>query len=168
MEKKSPMQSRSHQDSEVFVEKWFCLGLLSYSILYHILHFSVYKTFFTVITSRSLSKKSNLYGSLLYTLVIFWIFLPPLRSFRNIYTQKAWKKDTMATTLILAFDNNGNQNWEKLFSYCLVLFPITNHYRDLHGISGNKVNALTWHVITRSPANGMTCSYADEWIFVNS
>ena len=56
------MQSRSHRDSEeVFVKKLFCLGLLSYSILYHILHFSVYKTFFTVITSRSLSKKKAIY-----------------------------------------------------------------------------------------------------------
>ena len=32
------------------------------------------------------------------------------QKFRDIYIQKAWKKDTMATTLILAFDNNGNQN----------------------------------------------------------
>ena len=35
----------------------------------------------------------------------------------------------------------------------------------LHGISGNKVNARTWHVITRSHANGMTrlpCGYAHE------
>ena len=33
----------------------------------------------------------------------------------------------------------------------------------LHGISGNKVNARTRHVITRSQANGMTrlsCGYA--------
>ena len=136
MEKKSPMQSRSHRDSEVFVKKWFCLGLLSYSILYHILHFSVYKTFFTVITSRSLSKKSNLYGSLLYTLVIHWIFLPPLKSFRNIYTQKAWKKDTMATTLILAFDNNGNQ-WKNFFPiawFCFLLQIIIGIFSGFQGI----------------------------------
>ena len=38
-------------------------------------------------------------------------------------------------------------------------------YVTLHGISGNKVNARTRHVITRSHANGMTrlpCGYAHK------
>ena len=60
-EKKSPMQSqvKVHKSSQSSQRDSDCLGLLSYCILYHILQFSVYKTFFTVITLRSLSKKKQ-------------------------------------------------------------------------------------------------------------
>ena len=37
----------------------FCLGLLSYSILHYILHFSVHKTFFTFMNARILSLKTK-------------------------------------------------------------------------------------------------------------
>ena len=42
-----------------FLLQNFCLGLLSYSILYHILHFSVQKTFFRFINARILSLKTK-------------------------------------------------------------------------------------------------------------
>ena len=42
-----------------FLLQNFCLGLLSYSILYHILHFSVHKTFFTFMNARILSLKAK-------------------------------------------------------------------------------------------------------------
>ena len=49
------MQSRSQRIQKKVFAKSFCMRLLSYSILYYILHFSVHKTFFTFITSESLS-----------------------------------------------------------------------------------------------------------------
>ena len=49
------MQSRSQRIQKKVFAKSFCMRLLSYSILYYILHFSVYTTFFTFITSESLS-----------------------------------------------------------------------------------------------------------------
>ena len=44
-----------------FLLQNFCLRLLSYSILHHILHFSVHKTFFTFMNARILSLKTNQY-----------------------------------------------------------------------------------------------------------
>ena len=49
------MQSRSQRIQKKVFAKSFCMRLLSYSILYYILHFSVHKIFFTFITSESLS-----------------------------------------------------------------------------------------------------------------
>ena len=46
------MQSGSQRDSEknFLLKKVFCTKIISYSILYYILHFSVHKPFFTFIT----------------------------------------------------------------------------------------------------------------------
>ena len=47
----------------------------------------------------------------------------------------------------------------------LLLLFASSLFVTLHGISGNKVNARTRHVITRSHANGMTrlpCGYAHK------
>ena len=49
------MQSRSQRIQKKVFAKSFCTRLLSYSILYYILHFSVHKIFFTFMTSESLS-----------------------------------------------------------------------------------------------------------------
>ena len=49
------MQSRSQRIQKKVFAKSFCMRLLSYSILYYILHFSVHKIFFTFITSEPLS-----------------------------------------------------------------------------------------------------------------
>ena len=49
------MQSRSQRIQKKVFAKSFCMRLLSYSILYYILHFSVHKILFTFITSESLS-----------------------------------------------------------------------------------------------------------------
>ena len=49
------MQSRSQRIQKKVFAKSFCIRLLSYSILYYILHFSVHKIFFTFMTSESLS-----------------------------------------------------------------------------------------------------------------
>ena len=49
------MQSRSQRIQKKVFAKSFCIRLLSYSILYYILHFSVHKIFFTFITSEPLS-----------------------------------------------------------------------------------------------------------------
>ena len=49
------MQSRSQWIQKKVFAKIFCMRLLSYSILYYILHFSVHKIFFAFITSESLS-----------------------------------------------------------------------------------------------------------------
>ena len=49
------MQSRSQRIQRKVFVKSFWMRLLSYSILYYILHFSVHKIFFTFITSESLT-----------------------------------------------------------------------------------------------------------------
>ena len=49
------MQSRSQRIQKKVFAKSFCMRLLSHSILYYILHFSVHNIFFTFITSESLS-----------------------------------------------------------------------------------------------------------------
>ena len=49
------MQSRSQRIQKKVFAKSFCMRLLSYSILYYILNFSVHKIFFTFMTSESLS-----------------------------------------------------------------------------------------------------------------
>ena len=48
-------QCRSQRIQKKVFAKSFCMRLLSYSILYHILHFSVHKIFFTFIASEPLS-----------------------------------------------------------------------------------------------------------------
>ena len=42
-----------------FLLQNFCLGILSYSILHYILHFSVHETFFTFMNARILSLKNK-------------------------------------------------------------------------------------------------------------
>ena len=71
---------------------------------------------------------------------------------------------TLATkTDILTFLEN-----KRLFvrrTYISLLIYLKAIYVTLHGISGNKVNARTRHVLTRSHANGMTrlpCGYAHK------
>ena len=49
------MQSRSQWIQKKVFAKMLCMRLLSYSILYYILHFSVHKIVFAFMTSESLS-----------------------------------------------------------------------------------------------------------------
>ena len=78
------MQSRSQRIQKKVFAKSFCMRLLSYSILYYILHFSVHKTFFTFITSESLSVS--------YIIVIAARWTKSLKFTLSIAVNSDWQK----------------------------------------------------------------------------
>ena len=79
------MQSRSQRIQKKVFAKSFCMRLLSYSILYYILHFSVHKTFFTFITSESLSVS--------YIIVIAARWTKSLKFTLSIAVHSDWQKN---------------------------------------------------------------------------
>ena len=85
-----------------FLLQNFCLGLLSYSILHYILHFSVHETFFTFMNARIFSLKNKaIYLVQCCTYFSFPKYSShPSETLKIFYTQEAWKKDTMKTNLI--------------------------------------------------------------------
>ena len=98
---------------------------------------------------------------MLYTFLISYIFQSPLKDFKNILHPKGLEKGHNGNKPNLSARNNGYQHREKPFS---PLPGFVSYHKSLSElficdplrISGNKVNAHTRHVITRSHANSIT------------
>ena len=92
------MQSRSQRIQKKVFAKSFCMRLLSYSILYYILHFSVHKIFFVFITSESLS-------------VSYIIAIGTLGKICEIYTFDRCPHGWTGQKSFLAWGDAKKENW---------------------------------------------------------
>ena len=131
------MQSRSQRIQKKVFAKSFCMRLLSYSILYYILHFSVHKTFFAFITSKSLFKENNFCSSMLYTPLIHLIFLPSLTKFKNILHPESLEKGHNGNNPNLCVWKIMDISREKSVFPIPVLFANTNHCQDFYIMIAN-------------------------------